>query len=156
MKTATRPRDRRIAKILEIKTGVDFLGEYLNPGPGPELQAISVLALAHVGDAVFELMARTWLCLKGAQTAKQLHGGAVALVSAKAQAAAAARVLPELSQEELAVYKRGRNARASSIPHGATIEEYHSATGIEALFGYLYLSGSSGRLDELFKIVVGE
>ena len=130
------------------------VGEYLNPCLGNELRAISVLGLAHVGDAVFELMVRTWLCTQGASTAKRLHGGTVAFVSAKAQAEASVRILPGLSEEEFSVFKRGRNAHANSVPRGSTYEEYHIATGIEALFGYLYLSGKTERLNELFEIVV--
>jgi ribonuclease-3 family protein len=113
-----------------------------------------VLGLAHIGDAVFELMVRTWLCTQGASTAKRLHGGAVEYVSAKAQAVAAERIMPGLSEEERAVYKRGRNAYANSVPRGSTYEEYHAATGIEALFGHLYLSGRTERLDELFEMIV--
>ena len=126
----------------------------LKPDAGGDLQGISVLGLAHVGDAVFELMVRTWLCVNGVSTAKRLHKETVALVSAKAQAAAAQRILQELSEEEHAVFKRGRNANVSSVPRGSTVEEYHTATGIEALFGYLYLSGKSERLDELFQLIV--
>ena len=127
---------------------------YLLPRMKTELRHISVLGLAHVGDAVFELMVRTWLCDAGVSTAKKLHGEAVTYVSARAQAAAAARLRPELSDEELAVYKRGRNAHANSTPRGSTYEEYHAATGIEALFGFLYLGGQTDRLNELFEIII--
>jgi ribonuclease-3 family protein len=102
-------------------------------------------------------MVRTWLCTRGALTAKKLHGAMQAYVSAKAQAAAAPRLLPSLSEEELAVYKRGRNAHVNSVPRGSTYEEYHTATGLEALFGFLYLSGGTDRLGELFeKIIEGK
>jgi len=120
------------------------------------LHRVSTLGLAHIGDAVFELMVRTWLCKRGASTAKGLHGGSVAFVSARSQAAAAERVLPMLSDEERAVYKRGRNAQVNSVPRGSTYEEYHTATAIEALFGYLYLSGKTDRLGELFEIIVSK
>ena len=130
------------------------MSDYLNPNMDVGMQEISVLGLAHVGDAVFDLMVRTWLCRGGASTAKSLHGGSVAFVSAKAQAVSAERILPELSEEELAVFKRGRNAHLSSIPRASTIEEYHAATAIETLFGYLYLSGRTDRLNELFDIIV--
>jgi len=130
------------------------MSDFLRPCLSGELRHISVLGLAHVGDAVFELMVRTWLCTQGASTAKRLHGGAVEFVSARAQAAAAARFLPILSEGELAVFKRGRNAHANSVPRGSTYEEYHTATGLEALFGHLYLSGQVNRLDVLFKSVV--
>ena len=112
--------------------------------------------LAHVGDAVFELMIRTWLCLDGTSTAKRLHERAVNFVSAKAQASAADMILPKLDEEETAVYKRGRNTHLSSIPKGSTHEEYHSATGVEALFGFLYLGGKHERLNELFALIIKE
>jgi len=138
-------------------TGVDFLSDYLNPNlTNNELHAMSALGLAHIGDAVFELMVRTWLCTRGTVTAKKLHGKTVAIVSAKAQSAAVGRILPCLSEDELAVFKRGRNTHVNSVPRGSTYEEYHLATGIEALFGYLYLSGQTARLHELFDIIVEE
>ena len=115
---------------------------------------ISMQGFAHIGDAVYELMVRTWLCTNGTSTAKNLHKKAVTFVSAKAQAAAAEAVLPKLNEEELAVYKRGRNTHLSSVPKGSTHEEYHAATGVEALFGYLYLSGRIDRLNELFGVVL--
>ena len=130
------------------------MSDYLRPNFGLDLRKVSVLGLAHIGDAVFELMVRTWLCMSGAETAKSMHGGTVALVSAKAQADAASRLLPGLSEEEFAVYKRGRNAHVNSVPRASTYEEYHIATGIEALFAHLYLSGKTDRLDELFKLIV--
>ena len=128
--------------------------DFLRPHLSGELRGISVLGLAHVGDAVFELMVRTWLCTQGASTAKRLHGGTVAFVSAKAQSEASERILPGLSEEELSVFKRGRNAHANSVPRGSSYEEYHIATGIEALFGYLYLSDKPERLNELFEMIV--
>jgi len=132
------------------------MNDYLRPCLSTELRAISALGLAHVGDAVFELMVRTWMCSQGASTAKRLHDGAVSMVSAKAQAAAVSRILPILSEEELTVFKRGRNAHANSMPRGSTYEEYHLATGIEALFGHLYLSGKSDRLGVLFDVVISD
>ena len=133
-----------------------MLGGFLSPDLSGGFHEISALALAHVGDAVFELGIRTWLCTQGASTAKGLHGKAVGFVSAKAQSAAARRILPVLSGEELAVFKRGRNAHVNSVPRGSTFEEYHLATAVEAVFGYLYLSGKTGRLDELFGLIVNE
>ena len=131
------------------------MNDYLRPDLSEELHAISVLGLAHVGDAVFELMVRTWLCTQGASTAKRLHSETVAFVSASAQAAAAEHILPELSEEEMAVFKRGRNAHVNSVPRSSTYEEYHTATGIEALFGYLYLKDETVRIGELFELIVG-
>ena len=122
-----------------------------------DLRAVSSLGLAHIGDAVFELMVRVWLIKRGKATAKGLHSAAVRYVSAPAQAAAVYRLLPKLTREERDVYKRGRNTRANSSPKSATYEEYHAATGVEALFGFLYLSGETRRLGELFdKIIEGK
>jgi len=127
---------------------------YFKPEKSVDLHGMSVLGLAHVGDAVFELMVRTWLCTKGTSTAKRLHGETVSYVSAKAQAAFAQKIVPQLNEEEHAVYKRGRNAHANNVPKGTTFEEYHCATGLETLFGYLYLSGKEERLGELFETII--
>jgi len=112
--------------------------------------------MAHIGDAVYELMIRTWLCETGASSAKNLHSKAVKFVSAKAQAVAVGRIMSVLSENELAVYKRGRNSHVKSVPKGSTHEEYHAATGLEALFGHLYLCGRVDRLNELFGFIVSE
>ena len=129
------------------------MSRYLDPKLNDELRDISALGLAHVGDAVFELMVRTRLCINGKSNNKRMHKDAVAFVSAKAQASAAKRLLPELDEKELAVFKRGRNAQVNSVPRSSTVDEYHAATGIEALFGYLYLRGEKDRLDELFSLI---
>jgi len=121
-----------------------------------EMRGISALGMAHVGDAVYELMVRTWLCTQGTSTAKKLHGEAVSYVSAKAQSAAAVKILPQLTDDERAVFKRGRNAHANNVPRSSTFEEYHISTGIEALFGHLYLNGQTARLEELFKLVTAK
>jgi ribonuclease-3 family protein len=99
-------------------------------------------------------MVRTWLCTNGTSTAKKLHNKAVTFVSAKAQAVAAEAILANLSEDEFAVYKRGRNTNLSSVPKGSTHEQYHAATGLEALFGYLYLNGRIDRLNELFDVIL--
>lgn len=117
-----------------------------------ELQAMSALALAHIGDAVFELKVRTLLCTKGLCVNKNLHKETVARVCAPAQAEFVDRILPFLSPEETAVYKRGRNAHVHMIPKNATASQYGKATGLEALFGWLHLSGQQERIDELFRM----
>jgi ribonuclease-3 family protein len=117
-----------------------------------EALGVSELGLAYVGDAVYELMTRTRLCDEGCTTARNMHTAAVERVSAGAQAAAARRVLPELTESERAVYKRGRNTRVHSMARGASQTEYHMSTGLEALFGYLYLRGERARLGELFEL----
>ena len=130
------------------------MGDYLSPDFEKAPGEMSALALAHVGDAVFELMARTYLCTQGVLTAKKLHNGTVAMVSATAQAEAAERILPLLTEEELAVYKRGRNTHTNSVPKGCSLKQYHNATGLEALFGFLYISGNTKRLNSLFEIII--
>lgn len=117
---------------------------------------ISNLGLAHLGDAVFELMVRSWLCLRGKATAKGLHRAAVRYVAAPAQAAAVEKISPLLTPEEADVFRRGRNASPHSIPQNASREEYQTATALEALFGWLYLNGRNDRLNELFDRMMEE
>ncbi|MBR0351829.1 MAG: ribonuclease III [Oscillospiraceae bacterium] len=121
-----------------------------------EINKISVLGLAHVGDAVYELLVRSWLCTKEPGRVSDIHGKTVEYVNATAQAAAAERILPALSEAEHAVFRRGRNAKVNSVPHNSTIAEYHFSTGLETLFGWLYLSGEEQRIEELFHLCTGE
>lgn len=121
-----------------------------------QLQTISVLGLAHIGDGVYELLIRTWLCANGKTTSKGLHKETVSYVRAPAQAKALAKIMDKLTEEEQAVYKRGRNAKVNSVPKNADISEYHAATGLETLFGYLYLKGERDRINELFGLIVEE
>ena len=115
---------------------------------------MSSLGLAHLGDGVFELMVRSWLCLHGKAKVKDLHRATVRYVAAPAQAAAMERLLPLLTQEESDVYRRGRNTAPHSVPRAATRAQYQSATGLEALFGWLYLQGRTQRLNELFALIM--
>lgn len=121
-----------------------------------QLLGMSNLGLAHLGDAVFELMVRSWLCLHGKATAKNLHKATVAYVAAPAQAKRAEKILPHLSQEEEEVFLRGRNTAPHSVPKGAKRGEYQIATAVEALFGWLYLQGQTQRLNNLFEIMMEE
>ena len=114
------------------------------------LQQISSIGLAHLGDAVYEVLVRSWLCVHGKATGKGLHRATVALVCAPEQARRAGRILPELTEEEQAVFRRGRNANVHSIPQHASRKEYQEATALEALFGYLYLQGKRERINDLF------
>ena len=116
-----------------------------------QVDAISNLGLAHVGDGVFELLVRSWLCVKGDQTVKTLHRDTINLVKAPAQAAFMERLLPHLTEEEHAYYRRGKNAHTHAAPKSATPKEYAMATGLETLFGALYLYGRTERLNELFR-----
>lgn len=114
------------------------------------VNAISALGLAHLGDAVYELLVRTMLISDGLTTGAHLHQDTIRLVCAPAQAAAADKLLPSLSEEELSFYRRGRNADVKNIPKNATHAQYAKATGLEALFGALYLLGRQERIAELF------
>lgn len=121
------------------------------------MEQISVLGLAHLGDGVYELMVRAWLCLHGKATNKGLHRAAVTYVSAPAQAQRAQKILPVLTQEEQDVFRRGRNANVHSIPAHASRAQYQQATALEALLGYLYLQGRRDRVNELFcRMMEGE
>ena len=124
--------------------------------PADEIRAISSIGLAHLGDGVYELLVRTWLCTSGKATAMNLHRATVSHVCAPAQAARMERMLPLLSDEELAQYKRGRNAHVHQVPKNATYAQYARATGLECLFGSLYLSGQLDRLNELFILTMEE
>lgn len=115
-----------------------------------ELRAISSIGLAHMGDAVFEILVRTWLCAHGKATGKGLHQATIRLVCAESQSQKAQKILPLLSEEELAVFKRGRNAQVHSIPAHASRAQYGEATALEALLGWLYLRGRKERINELF------
>ena len=119
-----------------------------------ELLNMSSLGLAHLGDGVFELMVRAWLCLHGKVKVKDLHRATVRYVAAPAQAAAMERLLPLLTDEEADVYRRGRNTAPHSVPRAATRAQYQSATGLEALFGWLYLQGRTERLNQLFEAIM--
>lgn len=130
---------------------------YFHPQMDPgQINQISALGLAHCGDAVFELLVRTWLCSTGKATPHQLHRLTVQYVNAPAQAARVERMLPLLHEDELAIYRRGRNAHVHAIPKNATHEQYSRATGLECLFGALYLAGKSERINELFALTMEE
>ena len=114
------------------------------------IRAMSSIALAHLGDAVYELLVRTWLCTHGKATGKGLHRATVELVCAAQQSRFSDVLLPLLSEEEAAVFRRGRNANVHSVPHHASRADYQKATGFEALFGWLYLRGVQARIHSLF------
>ena len=118
-----------------------------------KVNALSSLALAHVGDAVYELLIRGMLAARGPAAVQDLHRQTGAYVRAEAQARTVQKLLPLLTDEETAVYKRGRNSHVHGIPAHANPGEYHAATGFEALLGWLYLQGRTGRIDELFLAV---
>ena len=118
--------------------------------------ALSPITLAFLGDAVYETMVREYLARQKDRKTDDLHRAAVRYVSAQAQDEAMRRILPLLTEEETQAFKRGRNARVTHVPRGATTAQYHSATGFEALFGWLYLNGRIERLRELFDAICKE
>ena len=116
-----------------------------------DMKAYSPLTLAYIGDAAYELVIRTMVVEKGNRQASQLHRLTTSYVKAQAQAAMIEALEPELTEEELAIYKRGRNAKSYTSAKNASILDYRKATGLEALIGYLYLSGREERVFFLIK-----
>ena len=119
-----------------------------------EINAISNLGLAHIGDSVFEILCRSYLCAKGGKNVGNLHRDTISMVKAASQAKFMDKLLPHLTEEELACYRRGKNAHVHAVPKSCTPAEYAKATGLEALFGALYLAGQTDRINELFKLVM--
>ena len=104
-----------------------------------QVNGITNLGLAHIGDAAYELLVRTWLCTRGDRTVLKLHKDTVELVKATTQAKFADKLLPLLTEEEQAYYRRGKNTHTHAAPKSASPKEYAKATGLETLFGALYL-----------------
>ena len=121
-----------------------------------QVNAVSNLGLAHIGDGVYELLCRSYLCSKGGKTVKNLHRDTVAMVNATAQAVFAEKLQPHLTEEEQDWFRRGKNAHSHAAPKAATRQEYAKATGLETLFGALYLCGQLERINELFAILTEE
>ena len=117
----------------------------------PDLRTYSPLTLAFVGDGVYDLVIRTAVAGRANASVDRLHKKKSLMVKAAAQAAQAEALLPDLTPEELAVYKRGRNAHSHTTAKNATIGDYRKATGLEALYGNLYLSGQEERLLSLIR-----
>ena len=118
------------------------------------LMNLSSLGLAHLGDSVYEVMVRSWLCLHGKAKAADLHRATVKYVAAPAQARMVQTILPLLTDEEQDVFRRGRNTAPHSVPKAASREEYQTATALEALFGWLYLSGQRQRASDHFETMM--
>ena len=121
-----------------------------------QINAISNLGLAHIGDGVFELLTRAWLCGHDRLTVGRMHQDTVSMVKATSQAKFADKLLPRLTEEEKAFYRRGKNSHVHAVPKSCTPAEYAKATGLEALFGALYLLGETDRINELFVTVMEE
>ena len=121
---------------------------------GKDIRSFSPLTLAYIGDAVYEIVIRTIIVEKGNAPVNKLHHKASSLVKAVAQKAAMEKILPLLTKEEEAVYKRGRNDKSYTSAKNASVIDYRIATGFEALMGFLYLMGRNERMLELVKIAV--
>ena len=115
-----------------------------------EVNAMTNLALAHLGDGAYELLVRSYLCTRGDKTVLKLHNDTVSLVKATTQAKLMDKILPLLTEEEQDFYRRGKNSHTHGAPKSASPKEYAKATGLECLFGALYLLGRTERLNELF------
>ncbi len=119
-----------------------------------DIHALSPLTLAFVGDSVYDLLVRQHLVSLANRPVKELNQMKVTLVNCKSQADAVKVILESLSEEELDVFKRGRNVKVNSASKHSSLADYHAATGLEALFGYLYLSGDTNRIKELFLLIL--
>ena len=119
-----------------------------------EIDSTSNLGLAHMGDCVFEILCRSYLCARGGKNVGNLHRDTINMVKASSQAKFVEKLLPFLTEEELAYYRRGKNAHVHAVPKSCSPAEYAKATGLEALFGALYLAGKTERLNELFRNVM--
>ena len=124
----------------------------MEPLTQAQARQYSPLALAFLGDSVFEILVREYLVREANRPAAKLHEQKIQLVCAAFQAQAIDRLIPLLTEEETAVYKRGRNAN-NTVPRHTSAQDYHKATGLEALFGYLHLLGEQARLEELFAAI---
>ncbi|MBQ3140800.1 MAG: ribonuclease III [Clostridia bacterium] len=116
---------------------------------------VPVAKLAFLGDAVMELMVREHLVEHGEKPFRELNAQKSQLVNARAQAAAIDALLPQLSEEEFAIYRRGKNSKHKNYPKTASALDYCKATGLETLMGYLYLNGRQQRLLEIFSVIIG-
>ena len=130
------------------------MSDYLRPILSEnDLQKLSSLALAHIGDCVFEQMVRNFSVINGAETSKSMHTKTVSMVKAAAQAKDAKLIIPILTKEEAAVFQRGRNSKPKTIPKNAKRCDYLQSTALETLFGWLYLKGCYDRINELFEMI---
>lgn len=121
-----------------------------------QIDAISNLGLAHMGDCVWEILVRTSLCAKGNLTVGTLHKDTISMVNAPYQAKVVDKLLPLLNEEELGYYRRGKNSHVHAVPKAATPAQYAKATGLEAMLGAMYLAGKTERIHELFCTVMAQ
>lgn len=134
----------------------EFLDAVPDVYTGEEIRQMNGVTLAFIGDAVYELMVRSYVLTVFNGRAQSLHEKTIAFSNAAFQAKAAVKLLPLLSDEETAVFRRGRNAHTSHTPKNKTGADYHMATALEALFGHLYITGERERLQALFDVILAE
>lgn len=130
---------------------IGFIKEQLNL-PSTDIKMYSPLTLAYIGDSIYDLIIRTMVVEKGNAPVNKLHKVVSSMVKASAQMELFHLIEPELTEEELLIYKRGRNAKSYTSAKNASISDYRIATGFEALMGYLYLTNQFPRLLELISI----
>ncbi len=135
-----------------METGIDSYIRKIFEIPDVDIRTYSPLTLAFIGDGIYDLVIRSIIVGRGNTRASQLHQHTSHLVKAHTQSEMLHTILPVLSEEELGVYKRGRNAKSPTMAKNATMGDYRRATGFEALMGYLYLTDQMDRLLELVKI----
>lgn len=128
-----------------------MFGMFEPPSEKPSMY--SPLTLAYIGDAVYEVYVRAYLLRNGNLPTNRLHKESIKFVSAEAQSSFMEKLEPLLTEEEEAIYKRGRNAKSYTVPKHAQLIDYKRATGFEALIGYLYLCKNQERIDELMKTI---
>lgn len=139
-----------------MEKGIDaYIKEQFGLKP-VDIRTYSPLALAYIGDGIYDLVIRSIVVGKGNTKASNLHRETSRMVKAQAQAEMIEILLPYLTQEEADIYRRGRNAKSPTMAKNATMSDYRKATGFEALMGYLYLKDEFERLIELVKIALGE
>lgn len=120
---------------------------------GVSPKELSPLVLAYIGDAVYEVLARTRVIALGNAPVNKMNSAARRIVNAKSQCEAYFKIKDTLTEEESAVFRRGRNANSYTHPKNMDINDYRHASGLEALFGYLYLAGNNERITELFELI---
>ena len=129
----------------------DFTGRHLDER---EIRAMSPLTLAYIGDTIYDLIVRSYLVMAQSTTVHSMHVKAINFVNAGAQSGMLSKLMDELTEDEKSIVRRGRNAKSGTVPKNADVGDYRRATGLEALFGYLYLSGKEERLIELARLIL--
>lgn len=130
----------------------NILTDICTPLSEPQARMYSPLTLAFLGDAVYSLLVRNMLSLSANKPTGKLHKESIQYVNAAFQAQMIRELLPVLTEDETSVFKRGRNAHSSHSPKNQSDADYRYATGLEALYGYLYLCGNTERIKEIFKL----